>query len=144
MRSFEKEKFTYKVQHLYVMKVPDQEYYSYSMVIGRLYNGMVVDTSSDFLLADGKSYPYTHCGNHIMATMCHKKTLDYVNTGFECFDIASTKAHKKSSRHFGRYVKLRKRLLILEVCRFKIVDWYICLYKRTMRQRIMFRGCISA
>lgn len=51
MRSFEKEKFTYKVQHLYVMKVPDQEYYSYSMVIGRLYNGMVVDTSSDFLLA---------------------------------------------------------------------------------------------
>lgn len=48
MRSFEKEKFTYKVQHLYVMKVPDQEYYSYSMVIGRLYNGMVVDTSSDF------------------------------------------------------------------------------------------------
>lgn len=90
------EKFTYKVQHLYVMKVPDQEYYSYSMVIGRLYNGMVVDTSSDFLLADGKSYPYTHCGNHIMATMCHKKTLDYVNTGFECFDIASTKAHKKN------------------------------------------------
>lgn len=75
-----------------------------------------------------------------MATMCHKKTLDYVNTGFECFDIASTKAHKKSSRHFGQYVKLRKRLLILEVCRFKIVDWYICLYKRTVRQRIMFRG----
>lgn len=101
MRSFEKEKFTYKVQHLYVMKVPDQEYYSYSMVIGRLYNGMVVDTSSDFLLADGKSYPYTHCGNHIMATMCHKKTLDYVNTGFECFDIASTKAHKNHLATLG-------------------------------------------
>lgn len=110
MRSFEKEKFTYKVQHLYVMKVPDQEYYSYSMVIGRLYNGMVVDTSSDFLLADGKSYPYTHCGNHIMATMCHKKTLDYVNTGFECFDIASTKAHKKIISPLWAVRKIKKEI----------------------------------
>ena len=36
MRSFEKEKFTYKVQHLYVMKVPDQEYLLIRVQIQRL------------------------------------------------------------------------------------------------------------
>ena len=78
-----------------------------------------------------------------MATMCHKKTLDYVNTGFECFDIASTKAHKKIISPLWAVRKIKKEIAhIGGMSRPKLWIAYL-LYNRG-RQRIMFRGCISA
>lgn len=119
MSVFEKGKFTYKVQHLYVMKVPEQEYYNYNMVIGRVYKGVMIDTCSDFLLSDGKSYPYTHCGIQIMAIMRHAKSLDYVNTCYECLDIVSEETHKKIISPFWAVKKIDKDIAHLSGMSFQ-------------------------
>lgn len=95
LHPFEKKQFTYKVQHLYVKKDPENGHYDYDMVVGRVYRGGVIDTCSDFYLSEGKYYPYTHCGIEIEATMCHKNSLDMISTGAECLDVASNKKYDK-------------------------------------------------
>lgn len=89
LSQLERTQFTYKVQHLYVVKHSDEDYYDYNMVIGRVYKGISIDTSSDFNLMQGKSYKKIHCGAHFMAVMRHKNSLDFVNTCNELFEIDS-------------------------------------------------------
>ena len=83
----EKGKFQYKVQHLYVMKNTETGCYDYNMVIGRVYKGIFIDTSSDFSISEGRSYNKVHCGIHMLAVMRHKHSLDYVNSCRELLDI---------------------------------------------------------
>lgn len=90
----EKSLFKYKVQHLYVMKNAETGCYDFNMVIGRIYNGIFIDTSSDFSLSQGKSYDKVHCGTHMIAIMRHKNSVDYVNSCRELFDI-ETEAEKE-------------------------------------------------
>ena len=91
----EKSLFEYKVQHLYVMKNAETGYYDFNMVIGRIYNGVFIDTSSDFNLSQGKSYDKTHCGTHMIAIMRHKNSLEYVNSCKELFAIETESEKEK-------------------------------------------------
>lgn len=83
----EEERFTYKVQHLYVMKNPGVDYCDFSMVVGRVYQGISLDTSSGFCLYQDAYYEKTHGGKHILAIMRHKDRLDYLNTCDELLKV---------------------------------------------------------
>lgn len=85
----EKNKFTYKIQHLYVLKNPDTGFHDYEMVIGRVYQGIALDTSSHFNLPEGKYYDKLHCGAHMIAIMRHKESLDSIVNGVESLDIGT-------------------------------------------------------
>lgn len=91
----EKGLFEYKVQHLYVMKNAETGCYDFNMVIGRIYKGIFIDTSSDFSLSQGKSYNKVHCGTHMIAIMRHKNSLDYVNSCRELFNIETETEKEK-------------------------------------------------
>ncbi len=90
MPGLEKGQFTYRVQHLYVMKDQDKDICDYNMVLGRVYQGVPIDTSSDFNITEGDSYEKNHCGIHIVAIMRHKNSLDYINTCNELIDVEAT------------------------------------------------------
>lgn len=91
----EKDAFHYKVQHLYVIKNPENDFYEYNIVVGRVYQNMIIDTCSDFLVSQVKCYDKVHCGVHMVAVMRHKDSLDYVNVGNELLEIESeTKTEK--------------------------------------------------
>lgn len=83
----EKNQFTYKIQHLYVLKNPDTGFHDYEMVIGRVYQGIALDTSSHFELPEGKYYDKLHCGAHMIAIMRHKESLDSIVNGVESLNI---------------------------------------------------------
>lgn len=83
----EKNKFTYKIQHLYVLKNPDTGFHDYEMVIGRVYQGIALDTGSHFELPEGKYYDKLHCGAHMIAIMRHKESLDSIVNGVESLNI---------------------------------------------------------
>ncbi|MCD7708897.1 MAG: hypothetical protein LUI02_03385 [Clostridiales bacterium] len=86
----ESDAFTYKVQHLYVMKNPDTGCYEYNMSVGRVHEGMAVDTSSSYeFLEAGQYYDVVHSGASFMAVMRHKGALDFFNIGTELLDIES-------------------------------------------------------
>lgn len=91
----EKNKFQYKVHQLYVMKNPESDFYDYNMVIGRVYQNIMVDTCSDFLASQAAYYDKVHCGVHIIAVMRHKDSLDYVNMGNELLEVESETKHEK-------------------------------------------------
>ena len=95
LSELEKNQFEYKVQHLYVMENEDTGFYDYNMVIGRIYKGVPIDTSSDFKVSEGKSYYRTHCGAHIIAIMRHRNSLDYISTSRELFEIESEAEKEK-------------------------------------------------
>lgn len=95
LSELEQNQFEYKVQHVYVMKNKDTELYDYNMVIGRIYKGVPIDTSSDFIVSEGKSYYKTHCGAHIIAIMRNKNSLDYISTSRELFEIDSVAEKEK-------------------------------------------------
>ena len=83
----EKNQFTYKIQHLYVLKNPDTGFHDYEMVIGRVYQGIALDTCSDFNLPEGTYYEKIHCGAHMIAIMRHKGSLDSIVNGVESLNI---------------------------------------------------------
>jgi hypothetical protein len=91
----EKEQFTYKVQHLYVMKNEETGFFHYNMVIGRIYQGISIDTSTDFELTSGNYYDVTHCGIHMVAIMKYKNSLDYFNSYNELFQIGEKQEKDK-------------------------------------------------
>lgn len=95
LSELEQNQFEYKVQHVYVMKNKDTGFYDYNMVIGRIYEGVPIDTSSDFIVSEGKSYYKTHCGAHIIAIMRNKNSLDYISTSRELFEIDSVAEKEK-------------------------------------------------
>lgn len=90
LSALEKNQFTYKVQHLYVMKNPGVDYYDFSMVVGRVYQDVFLDTSGAFCLYQDAYYEKTHGGNHILAIMRHKNRLDYLNTCDELLEVEET------------------------------------------------------
>lgn len=83
----EKNQFTYKIQHLYVMKNPDTGFHDYKMVIGRVYKGIALDTSANFNLPAGSYYDKVHSGAHIVAIMRHRQSLDSIINGTESLEI---------------------------------------------------------
>ena len=88
LSGLEKGRFAYKVQHLYVIKNEDTGYYDFNMVIGRVYKGICIDTSSCFtFFSEGKSYDKTHGGIHMIAIMRHKNSIDLVNICTELLNI---------------------------------------------------------
>lgn len=93
LSQWEEDKFEYKVQHLYVMKNPENAFYDYNMVIGRVYQNRMVDTCSDFLVSQAAYYDQVHSGIHILAIMRHKNSLDYVNLGNELLEVESEIKH---------------------------------------------------
>lgn len=95
LSELEKNKFQYKVQHLYVMKNTESGFCDYNMVIGRVYQNIAIDTCSDFLASQAIYYDKVHCGVHMIAIMRHKESLDYVNVGNELFEIESETKHEK-------------------------------------------------
>ncbi|MCD7709407.1 MAG: hypothetical protein LUI02_05985 [Clostridiales bacterium] len=91
----ENDAFTYRVQHLYVMKNPDTGCYEYNLSIGRVCEGMAVDTSSDYeFLTTGQYYDVVHKGARFEAVMRHKGTLDYFNIGTWLIGIESTETEE--------------------------------------------------
>ncbi|MEE3393870.1 MAG: hypothetical protein VZR00_09290 [Lachnospiraceae bacterium] len=95
LSQYENNKFTYKVQHLYVIKNPENDCYDFNMVIGRIYRDIPIDTCSDFLISPGKCYDKVHCGSHMMVIMRHKNKLDYVNIMTELFETESEEKEEK-------------------------------------------------
>ncbi len=95
LSELEKNKFQYKVQQFYVMKNPESDFYDYNMIIGRVYQNVMVDTCSDFLASQAAYYDKVHCGVHIIAVMRHKDSLDYVNMGNELLEVESETKHEK-------------------------------------------------
>ncbi|MCD7709588.1 MAG: hypothetical protein LUI02_06915 [Clostridiales bacterium] len=78
--------FTYRVQHLYVMKNPDTGCYEYNISIGRVYEDMAVETSSHYEFnTTGQYYDVVHSGAHSIALMRHKGVLD-------CFNVVTRNA----------------------------------------------------
>lgn len=94
MSVLEKKKFTYKVQHLYVLKNGDAcDFY---MVLGKLYKGMPVSNSCLFQVTSGQAdYGNAHGGVIMEAVMRHKNCLDQVNSVNELLGVkAETKLEK--------------------------------------------------
>jgi hypothetical protein len=77
------------------MKNEETGFFHYNMVIGRIYQGISIDTSTDFELASGNYYDVTHCGIHMVAIMKYKNSLDYFNSYNELFQIGEKQEKDK-------------------------------------------------
>lgn len=76
--------FQYKVQHLYAVKNKDTEKYDFNIIIGRVYQGMNLDTIPSFSIrTKGQYHDKIHSGEMITAIMRRRESLSYINMGTE-------------------------------------------------------------
>lgn len=106
----EKNQFEYRVQHLYVIRNDANQTYDYNMVIGRVHNGLYIDTSSDFTLSDGKCHDKLHSGKAIHAVMRHARKLDYINTRDELFAVETESEQEKIISPFWAVQQIDKEI----------------------------------
>lgn len=108
--AMERNQFSYKVQHLYVVRNEETGYYDYNMSIGRVYQGVLIDTSSAFTLSEGKCYDKIHSGKNILATMRHKNKLDYINICDELLTAETETAAKKIISPFWAVQQMNQKI----------------------------------
>lgn len=78
----------YKVQQLYVTREHgEDDYCSFNMLVGKVLDGVVIDTSSSFEIHSGSYYDKVHSGVSLRVTMRDKNHIGYVNTSESLFGI---------------------------------------------------------
>lgn len=87
--------FTYKVQHLYVVKNAETDTYDYKMILGRFYGDIPIDTALGFYTYANIDYGKVFRGDGLLAIVHRKDKIDCFNTEKPLINITKLNDYDK-------------------------------------------------